>query len=394
MKNEIENRTPDLLQAVKTIKQAILESQYRAAKAVNREQLALYYGIGKFVSENSREGTWGTGAIETISQTLQKELPGLRGFSATSIKKMRQFYEQWSMLTNRPPVAGDLKSADNEPVIKTEQLLAVIRPPMAGELDLQEFFALGFSHHNEILSQTKTLEERVFYIHQAATLCWDKYTLRDMLKADLYHHQAQMPNNFLKTLPKKQQALKAIEMFKDEYMLDFINVEELGVRDPQDIDERVIENSIVQNIKNFIMTFGKSFTYHGHQVHYDKMGHDHWIDLLFFNRELRSLVVVELKKGAFKPAYLGQLSLYLRILDDDERLPGENPSVGIILCKDADKAYVEYVLQDYNKPMGVATYKVTQDRLRELLPSEEEMRRLLVADHSDIDEIFNEAKED
>ena len=380
MKNEIENRTPDLLQAVKTIKQAILESQYRAAKAVNKEQLALYYSIGKFVSENSRGGTWGTGAIETISQTLQKELPGLRGFSATSIKKMRQFYEQWSMLTNRPPMAGDLQNTDDEAVIKTEQLLAVIRPPMAGDLDLQEFFALGFSHHNEILSQTKTLEERVFYIHQAATLSWDKYTLRDMLKADLFHHQAQMPNNFLKTLPKKQQALKAIEMFKDEYLLDFINVEELGVRDPQDIDERVIENSIVQNIKNFIMTFGKSFTYHGHQVHYDKMGHDHWVDLLFFNRELKALVCVELKKGAFRPAYLGQLSLYLRILDDDERLPGENPSVGIILCKDADKAYVEYVLQDYNKPMGVATYKVTQDRLRELLPSEEEMKRLLVSD--------------
>ncbi len=380
--------------AVDIIKTAILQSQYRAAKAVNKEQLALYYSIGKFVSENSREGTWGTGAIETISQTLQKELPGLRGFSATSIKKMRQFYEQWSMLTNRPPMAGDLQSIGDEDVIKTEQLLSVIRPPMAGDLDLQDFFALGFSHHNEILSQTKTLEERVFYIHKAATLNWDKYTLRDMLKADLFHHQAQMPNNFLKTLPKKQQALRAIEMFKDEYLLDFINVEELGVRDPQDIDERVIENSIVQNIKNFIMTFGKSFTYHGHQVHYDKMGHDHWIDLLFFNRELRSLVVVELKKGAFKPAYLGQLSLYLRILDDDERLPGENPSVGIILCRDADKAYVEYVLQDYNKPMGVATYKVTQDRLRELLPSEEEMKRLLVANDRDNDNIDDENKMD
>ena len=380
--------------AVDIIKTAILQSQCRAAKAVNKEQLALYYSIGKFVSENSREGTWGTGAIETISRTLQKELPGLRGFSATSIKKMRQFYEQWSMLTNQPPVAGDLQSTDDESVIKTDQLLEVIRPPMAGDLDLQDFFALGFSHHNEILSQTKTLEERVFYIHKAATLSWDKYTLRDMLKADLFHHQAQMPNNFLKTLPKKQQALRAIEMFKDEYLLDYINVEELGVRDPQDIDERVIENSIVQNIKNFIMTFGKSFTYHGHQVHYDKMGHDHWIDLLFFNRELRSLVVVELKKGAFKPAYLGQLSLYLRILDDDERLPGENPSVGIILCRDADKAYVEYVLQDYNKPMGVATYKVTQDRLRELLPSEEEMKRLLVANDRDNDNIDDENKVD
>ena len=329
---------------------------------------------------NSREGTWGTGAIETISQQLKAELPGLRGFSATSIKNMRQFYEQWSVLTNRQPSAGELQGAENQETIDSTQLLALNRQPMAGDLDLMDFFALGFTLHMEILAKTKTLEERVFYIHECAAMSWDKYELRDMLKADLFHHQAQMPNNFLKTLPKKQQALKAIEMFKDEYLLDYINVEELGVRDSQDIDERVIENSIVQNIKNFIMTFGKSFTYHGHQVHYDKMGHDHWVDLLFFNRELKALVCVELKKGAFKPAYLGQLSLYLRILDDDERLPGENPSVGIILCKDADKAYVEYVLQDYNKPMGVATYKVTQDRLRELLPSEEEMKRLLVSD--------------
>lgn len=380
--------------AVDIIKTAILQSQYRAAKAVNKEQLALYYSIGKFVSENSREGTWGTGAIETISQTLQKELPGLRGFSASNIKNMRQFYEQWSILTNRQPAAVEIQSPENKDVINITQLLDINRQPMAGDLDLMDFFALGFTLHMEILAKTKTLEERVFYIHECAAMSWDKYELRDMLKADLFHHQAQMPNNFLKTLPKKQQALRAIEMFKDEYLLDYINVEELGVRDSQDIDERVIENSIVQNIKNFIMTFGKSFTYHGHQVHYDKMGHDHWIDLLFFNRELRSLVVVELKKGAFKPAYLAQLSLYLRILDDDERLPGENPSVGIILCRDADKAYVEYVLQDYNKPMGVATYKVTQDRLRELLPSEEEMKRLLVANDRDNDNIDDENKVD
>ena len=159
--------------------------------------------------------------------------------------------------------------------------------------------------------------------------------------------------------------------------MDYINVEDIDESDPINVDERVIESKIVMNIKNFIMTFGKSFTYKGHQVHYDKLGHDHWIDLLFFNRELQALVVVELKKGQFKPSYLGQLAAYLRILDDDERLPGENPSVGIILCKKADKAYVEYVLQDYVKPMGVATYQNMQERLRELLPPEEEMKRLM-----------------
>jgi predicted nuclease of restriction endonuclease-like (RecB) superfamily len=191
-----------------------------------------------------------------------------------------------------------------------------------------------------------------------------------------------MPNNFMQTIPERQQALKAIEMFKDEYLLDYINVEELGCRE-EDIDERVIENSIVHNIKNFIMTFGKSFSYLGHQVHYEKLGEDHWVDLLFFNRELRSLVVVELKRGAFKPSYLGQLQTYLRILDDDERLQGENPSVGIILCRDANRAYVEYVLQDYRKPMGVATYQVTVDKLKSLLPNEDEMRKLLTSNEED-----------
>ncbi len=201
--------------------------------------------------------------------------------------------------------------------------------------------------------------------------------LEAMIKANAYAHRDGLPNNFFKAIPDRALALRTLQMFKDSYLLDYINVEDIDVSDPIDVDERVIEQSIVMNIKNFIMTFGKSFTYKGHQVHYDKFGHDHWIDLLFYNRELQALVVVELKKGEFKTSYLGQLAAYLRILDDDERLPGENPSVGIILCKKADKAYVEYVLQDYLKPMGVATYQHMQNRLRELLPPEEEMKQLM-----------------
>ena len=185
-----------------------------------------------------------------------------------------------------------------------------------------------------------------------------------------------MPNNFINTIPDYKQAFHAIQMFKDEYLLDFINVEQLGMRE-EEIDERVIENGIVHNIRNFIMTFGKGFAFIGSQVHYDKLGHDHWVDILFFNRILQSLVVVELKKGVFKPGYLGQLSHYLHVLDDEERLEGENPPVGIVLCKDADRTFVEYVLHDYNRPMGVATYKLSQEKLKELLPDEEEMKKLM-----------------
>lgn len=367
-------------EAVQQIKSAILQCQLEAAKAVNRQMLALYYGIGKFVSDNTRKDVWGTGAIEAISEQLRRELPGLRGFGVSNIKNMRQFYELWKDVLNRQPMAGDLQGVDNEKILPTHALLMLNRQPMADDLDVHDFFSISFSHHCEIMSKTSTVEERVFYIHQAATLHWDKYTLRNNLKADLFHHQSQMPNNFAATMPSARHAAKAIAMFKDDYLLDFINVEELGERDPQDIDERVIENSIVANVKNFILTFGKDFTFIGNQVHIDKFGHDHYVDLLFFNRELQSLVVFELKKGEFKPAYLGQLAAYIRMLNDDERKPHENPTIGIVLCCDADKTYVEYLLQDYNQPMGVTTYQVMPEKLRKVLPPEDEMKKLLNGD--------------
>lgn len=274
-------------------------------------------------------------------------------------------------------MADGLEISDNQVSVLPNELLAVNRQPLAGDLDWHDFLSISFTHHCEILSKTKTVEERAYYIHQAATLHWDKYTLRDNLKADLYHHQSQMPNNFAKTMPSTRHAVKAISMFKDEYLLDFINVEEMDERDPQDIDERVVENSIVAHVKNFILTFGKDFTFMGNQVHLDKFGHDHYVDLLFFNRELQSLVVFEIKKGAFKPAYLGQLAAYIRMLNDDERKPHENPTIGIVLCRDADKTYVEYLLQDYNQPMGVATYQVMPEQLKKVLPPEEEIKKLL-----------------
>ena len=265
------------------------------------------------------------------------------------------------------------KSADESANLDSCKSLA---PLEIADIPIVAFFSIGFSHHTLILSKTKTLEERRYYIQLCSDLQLSYDALERKIAEDAYHNQGNMPNNFGMTIPDYKRAFQAIQMFKDEYLLDYINVEQLGERD-EDIDERVIENEIVHNVKNFIMTFGRGFSYMGNQVHYDKLGHDHWVDLLFFNRILKSLVVIELKKGSFKPAYLGQLAAYLRVLDDEERIEGENPSVGIVLCKDADRAYVEYVLQDYTKPMGVATYKSSQERLRELLPDEEEIKKLL-----------------
>ena len=364
--------------AVKQIKTAILQSQAKALKGVNQEQLALYYGIGRFISQNSRAGFWGKDAIDTISRQLSTEVPGLRGFSPRNLRNMRMFYEEWKCLdTNLADASAKLdlgnKSADESANLDSCKSLA---PLEIADIPIVAFFSIGFSHHTLILSKTKTLEERRYYIQLCSDLQLSYDALERKIAEDAYHNQGNMPNNFGMTIPDYKRAFQAIQMFKDEYLLDYINVEQLGERD-EDIDERVIENEIVHNVKNFIMTFGRGFSYMGNQVHYDKLGHDHWVDLLFFNRILKSLVVIELKQGSFKPAYLGQLAAYLRVLDDEERIEGENPSVGIVLCKDADRAYVEYVLQDYTKPMGVATYKSSQERLRELLPDEEEIKKLL-----------------
>jgi len=204
--------------------------------------------------------------------------------------------------------------------------------------------------------------------------------LEESIARDDYHHQGNLPNNFIRTISASQQALKAISTFKDEYLLDFINVEELGVRDIQDVDERIGENTIVHNVKNFILTFGKDFAFVRNQYHLDAFGEDQYIDLLFFNRALNCLVAVELKTGRFKTSYLGQLQGYLSILDGYERKPHENPSIGLILCKDMNKSFVDYMIQDYTKPMGVATYKTSKDmseELRKALPDIEDLKKLL-----------------
>ena len=365
--------------AVSTIKQAILQSQYRAAKLVTGEQLSLYFGIGGYVSANSREGTWGTGAIDRISEQLRRELPGLRGFSATSIKKMRTFHEFWSQYINRPPMAVDFQTTEDKAVIDIDSFALQKWSPLAVEINREEFLSVSFSHHTEILDKTKDIHEVLFYIHQTVIHKWDKYDLRDRLKSGLYKLQQSATNNFIQTMPVAN-ARKAIGMFKDEYLLDFINVEEMEVDKPADVDERVVEQAIVRNVKQFIMTFGRDFAYIGNQYHLEIFTNEMFPDLLFFNRELNCMVCVELKTGAFKPGYIGQLHTYMRVLDDKVKKPHENPTIGILLCKSADKAFVEYVISDYNSPMGVATYKTTADmdeRMRKSLPDMEEMRKLL-----------------
>ncbi len=285
---------------------------------------------------------------------------------------MRQFYEEWCPFVNRQPSADDLE-------INGQRLLLEIRQPMAGEIDWGEFLSIGFSHHMEIIAKVKEIEARKFYIHECVAHAWDKYTLRDYIKSELYQNRALLPNNFGRTLSDTQYAIKATKTFKENYFLDFINIENLGEPD-KDVNERVIETEIVKNIRDFIIRFGTDFIFMGNQYRLEINGEEMFIDLLFFNRALNCLVAVELKTGKFRTSYLGELQGYLSVLDGFERKPHENPSIGLILCKDMNKSVVDYVIQDYNKPMGVATYKTSKDmsdELRKLLPDVEELKRLL-----------------
>lgn len=369
-------------QAIHAIKSAILQSRYRAATLANKELLSLYYGIGEFVSKNSREGTWGTGAVDLISNQLQQELPGLRGFSSANIKNMRLFYEAWCGLLNRQLSTDDLQMSENNAT-------SIIRPLVTDDLQIKtdwltdihilptpNFILIGFTHHNEIIKKTESLAERLFYIDKCASDFWSVEKLKYSLKENLFSKQGKLANNFAITISDTDLRRKALLSFKDEYLLDYINIES-----PDDeVDERVLESEIVLNIKNFIMSLGKDFAFVGNQHRFIVEEREYFVDLLFFNRQLQCLVAIDLKRGEFKPEYLGKMNFYLSALDDLVRLPHENRSIGIILCKSKKEKIVEYAFRDTSKPMGVSTYKLASElpeKYRNVLPDVEELRKLM-----------------
>ena len=377
--NVTTNLHAELYEAVSVIKTAIMQSQSHTIRFVSGAQLSLYYGVGLYVSYNSRQMKWGTGAVKAISEQLRRELPGLRGFSEESIKKMRTFAEYWCRFFNWSPTATDLDDGKSMKCITHDFFSLSKWSPVATEINREEFLGISFSHHMEILHKTKDINEVLYCIHEAVVHQWDKYTLRNVLKVGIPQPEHSAPNNFAQTMPSARSAMKAIRMFKDEYLLDYINVEDIDAQE-DDVDERVVEQRIVHDIKRFILTLGRDFAFVGNQYHLEVYGEEMWSDLLFFNRELNALVAIELKMGKFKPAYLGQLYAYLQVLDDKVRKPHENPSIGIVLCKSANQAFAEYAVRDYNKPLGVATYKTFADmpaEMQRVLPDIEALKKLI-----------------
>lgn len=358
------------LQTIKELKSAILASRYRVAILANKEMLGLYFAVGKLISEKTQQEKWGAKVLEILSNDLQNELPGLRGFSASNIKKMKVFYETWiGYFAIRSSVTNEL---ENGQIFKNE--LVIIGSSLTNELELF-FHKVGFTHHFEILSKTQTLEERLFYIQKTASEFWSVTTLRHHLKSDLFRQQGTLPNNFAKVIAQDDLRAKALMAFKDEYLLDFINIE-----DPEEENERLIENEIVRNIKKFLLSLGTDFAFIANQYRFILDDIEYFVDLLFYNRKMQCLVAFDLKKGKFIPEYLGKMNFYLSALDEMVKLPHENPSVGIILCKEKNNKVVEFSFRDVNKAMGVSTYKTANELPKEykgLLPDAEMLKKLM-----------------
>jgi predicted nuclease of restriction endonuclease-like (RecB) superfamily len=328
------------------LKQRIIQSRYIAARLANKEQLTLYLRTGKMLSEKISTENWGTKVIQQIALDLQGQLPGLKGFSYTNLKNMRQFYDTY----------------------------AVIGQSLTGQLEtpyIEHFYSISFTHHILLMNRCASNEERFFYITLAASQCWSVRALEHHVTANLYQKQGKMPNNFETTLPEKIKT-SALEVFQDGYLFDFVSTEET--------DEKVFEGALVADIKKMIMTLGKGFSFIGNQYRLEVGGEEFFVDLLFFNRHLQSLVAFELKRGKFKPGYAGQLNFYLNVLDEKVKMPHENPSVGIVLCKEKNNTVVEFSIRNIDKAMGVATYRTTKEVPKEMegiLPDAAELARLL-----------------
>ncbi len=334
------NEITSYSEAVMQLKNAILQSRYTAAKLVNKEMILLYYFVGKYVSVNSRNKNWGIGAIDNISAMLQQELNGLRGFSPTNLKNMRLFYEEWAviepfLLKNASVVLFDFMAIENRQM-DSDDFQNSIRQNPSDDLE-QIFFRIGFSQHLAILQAVKSAETRLFYLQKCVVEFWNYETLKHHLKNQLHKQIGKLSNNFEHTISEQHFKQKALMVFKDEMLLDFINI--------QDSDEE-----------------------------------ESFIDLLFFNRKLQSLVAIDLKKGKFKAEYAGKMNLYLSALDEYIKQPHENPSIGIILCKEKNNKVVEFAFRDTSKPMGVVTYKTYQElpeNYKKLLPNFDHLKELL-----------------
>jgi predicted nuclease of restriction endonuclease-like (RecB) superfamily len=370
------------IQLIKQLKEEILSSRYTAAKLVNKELVTLYFKIGSLLTAKIETEKWGAKVIENISADLQNNLKGLRGFSVSNLKNMKQFYEMYAQFSISQSSTGQLPLAPKNSISQssTGQFVSIKSRVskdhgFKNEYDFVNcFFGISFTHHIIILNRTNAINEKLFYIKKAAENQWTASILEYQIESNYFKKQGKSTNNFKKVLPKTLHQ-KAILAFKDELLLDFINIQ-----DPENPDEREIEEGIIKNLRQFILSLGKEFAYMGNQYRIVHADVEYFIDLLFFHRGLRCLIAIDIKRGKFIPEYAGKMNFYLGVLNKYLKLKDENPSIGIILCKEKTDSTVEFSIADMDKPIGVSKYNLTHDlpkRLKKYLPSADDLINVL-----------------
>ncbi|MSN25108.1 MAG: DUF1016 family protein [Geobacter sp.] len=316
------------------LKTRIRTSRTRAALSANRELIMLYWQIGRDILERQEREGWGAKVIERLARDLRAEFSDMKGFSPRNILFMRAFADVYP---------------DEQ---KVKQLVS----------------QLPWGHVVRLIQKVKSPEEREWYIHKAFEHGWSRDILLMQIESRLFYRQGKAISNFADTLPPLQSDL-AQQTLKDPYIFDFLG---LG----NDANEREVERELVKHITSFLLELGAGFSYVGKQVPLEVEGEDFFIDLLFYHLKLRCYVVIELKATKFRPEYAGKLNFYLSAVDATMRHESDNPSIGLILCKDRKGLIAEYALKDISKPMGVSEYQLVAaipDNLKGCLPTIEEL---------------------
>ncbi len=303
------------------LKSKIRQAQYKAYRAVNTELISLYWDIGESIVAKQEELGWGQKIIQKLSEDLQKEFPKNSGFSERNLKYMRQFYLEYQDSPKMQPLVAQIP----------------------------------WSHNLIILDKTKNDYEKEYYCRMVLKYGWSKRILVHQIETKSFERflADTKSHNFDTTLPVE--VLERVEpVIKDNYMLDFLEISD-------SIKERALEGKLLENIRRFLLELGTGFSFIGHQYKIVLEENEYFIDLLFYHRYLKCLIAIDLKIGKFIPEYAGKMNFYLNLLDDKVKLPDENPSIGLILCKEKDNIVVEYALRNITKPMGVAKYYLTRE---------------------------------
>lgn len=364
----------DLLGDIKT---RVRQAQHRAALSANAELIALYWDIGRMIAARQKEEGWGAGVIPRLAADLKNELPEQKGFSARNIGRMIAFFREYPILpqpaAKLPPSNFAMNQILQRSLAKlqtTENLENTIVPQPAAKFVLPPEILLGLPwfHHVILIEKLKNLPTRYWYAKQALQEGWSRETLSAQIKNRAHERQGTAITNFATTLPEPHAAI-AQALLKDPYLFDFLTLEE-------PFHERELETSLVEHIQKFLLELGQGFAFVGRQYRIEISDRDFYLDLLFYHLHLRCFVVVDLKKGEFKPEYAGKMNFYCSAVDDLLRRQLDAPTIGLILCQTKDRLFAEYALRDIHKPIGLAAYELTRALPKELassLPSIEQL---------------------